>query len=219
LLYQQVMSNSDNHPLFESLESRTLFAVSPTVQADLDQIALDRQTLANDRATMIATLNADRLAIRNDRLTSAVGDPALIQKLKDDKAAYLAKTQQDRTNLFTTLKADRDLIAADLLTIRADAGNIPAVAADRLKLFSDRAKMVADVQAYRATLVQDRSALHTTLFDDLAAIAASKASPNLATDQAKLVSDTQFFRQTLINDTNKLIADRVKLGQDIRAGL
>src|SRR3954471_4375435 len=98
------MSNTKNDTVLESLESRTLFAVSATVQADLDQIAVDRQTLANDRATMIATLQADRLAIRNDHLTSAVGDPALIQKLKDDKAAYLAKTQQDRANLQTTLK-------------------------------------------------------------------------------------------------------------------
>src|SRR4051794_37224195 len=99
------MSNKMNHAVLETLENRTLFAVSPTVPPEPDQVAVDRQTLANDRATMIATLNADRLAIRNDRLTSVVGDPTLIQKLRDDKAAYLAKTQQDRVNLQTTLKA------------------------------------------------------------------------------------------------------------------
>jgi len=204
--------------MFEALESRTLFSITPTVQADLDAITADRNKIATDRTAMITTLRNDRLAIVNDRRTSTQGDPALIAKLKDDRAAFLAKTRQDRLNLQTTLTADRATIQADALRIRADAGNIAAVAADKLTLLSDRSQMVSHVQTFLATVVEDRSGLRQTLLDDKAAIAASKASPNLASDLAKLGSDRALYSQVLQDDANTLLADRVKLAQDIRSG-
>jgi hypothetical protein len=212
---EQFMSDT----LFEDLESRMLFSVTPTVQADLDAITADKNKITSDRAAMLVTLRDDRAAILTDRRMSTQGDPTLIQKLKDDKAAYLDKTRQDRANLLTTLQSDRATILADTLKIRADAGNIPAVAADRLTLESDRSNMISHFQTFLAIQVQDKAGLRQTLFDDLSAIAASKGSPNLAADRAKLSSDNALYTQVLIDDRTQLLADVVKLRTDIRAGV
>jgi hypothetical protein len=200
----------------EILEQRTLFTVSPTVQADLGAIAAQQQQFNTDRAAGLTQIASDRAAVVNDRLNAARGDPALIQKLKSDVQFFTDKFKQDAINLHAMLATDRQQILADTLQLRADHGNLAATAADHLRIISDFTKVRSDVQAFASTHVADLASRRTTMLQDLSDIAQSRVSPTLVADQQKLSSNVLTLQQTLKNDAVALQGDRAKLVTDIR---
>lgn len=132
-------------PLFESLESRTLFSatlphklLTPTQLADQQAIAAAQLTLATDRATRLSTLRADRLAI-----------PA-------------------------TRNADNATIAADLAQQRLDRGNPSQEEADILQTKADRSKLLVDVHAAVLTQISDNRTTNAQIRTDLKAVSAAR---------------------------------------------
>src|SRR5438552_623046 len=103
----------------EDLESRRLFAVSATILADLDQVALDRQQLMADAINGHAQLVADHRAIAIDLATAGRGNPALFTQLHNDVAGFADKIRADHANLVAALVADRATIRVDIIEIHA----------------------------------------------------------------------------------------------------
>jgi hypothetical protein len=206
----------------ECLESRTLFAgvPSPTIQADLNQIALDQHQLATDAASGRPVVAADHRQLALDTAAARRGDPTLVAQLRSDQIGFAQKLHADSASLAASLAADRAAIAGDGVQIRLDRGNVEALAADRLKLSTDVAKLHTDAAAGTAVIVNDRTAQHAAVGHDLELLLASRAAanPTLAADRAKLATDSANLTQTLLSDRQKLVEDRLKLVDDLRAG-
>jgi hypothetical protein len=208
--------------VLECLESRTLFAgvPSPTIQADLNQIALDQHQMAIDAAAGRPALVADHRQLALDIAAARRGDPALVAQLRSDQVGFAEKIHADNASLAASLAADRAAIAGDGVQIRLDRGNVDALAADRLKLSTDVAKLHSDAAAGTVAIVNDHTAQHAAVGHDLELLLASRASasPTLAADRAKLATDSASLTQTLLSDREKLVEDRLKLVNDLRAG-
>src|SRR5438477_451831 len=137
---------SGNPIALESLESRTLFAAtpSPTVQADLAQVQADVQQIKTDRANGLALIQSDRVAIRTAVVTSRANVIILQAKLRSDVLAFAQQFKADHVTLLTTLQADLGTLKTDFVQLRVDRGNATLVAADLAKIAADRAKIFED---------------------------------------------------------------------------
>jgi hypothetical protein len=204
----------------EALEHRVLFAValSPTVQADRTALQADVAQLRNDRLAGFGVLAQDRATVGQNRHLRVAPDPALVAKLSADKTALRDQAKQQRLDLASVLLADAVVVRTDLIQVRADRGNIAAVAADLTKLNNDRGKATNDLVAGRASALDSQTTARTTLIQDREAIQNSRgfSASTLTSALSTFATDRAHMEQTLASDLEKITADRAKLFSDVR---
>jgi len=205
--------------LIENLETRQLFAVSATIQADLAKIAADRTQIINDRAAAIAQLKLDAAQYAADRLTRLNSVAGLRVQLKNDIATKRAVLIQDTKTFVANFQAAAALVKADSLQVRADRNDPTARAADLQKLATDTDALIA-AKLNNAQVKQDLADLKAVIAADRAGIITviKTQTPTEVSDLQKIAADRSAMISTLAADTALLKADLLKLRADKIAG-
>ncbi len=204
-------------PLVEELESRVLFAASPS-----PAVATDRQALASatdrarqDKAAAKTSLAADRAAIREAQLAQRADVAAAIAAFKTESSRCRTLLADDRAQQRTLLKSDQQAIAADQKAARsADATEAAAAAA---RLVQDQQKLEEDTQASAAKVAADTALCNANLAARKAAVeTARRESAGLAEAKLKLINDAAQWKATFSADAQNVRSARVTLAKDIR---
>jgi hypothetical protein len=215
----------------ESLESRTLMSVSslhsvfnPTILADRLEVRADLLTFRSDFLSADATLLSERIAIKNDNVKAATTVTPLLKKLHTDLTTMRTQLLEDRLTEKANVLKDESTIALDLLQLVKDHGNASAVAADKVKLKTDRITAQNDMIAGLNSRIATRQSAHDLLVADGAAIlAAANTDPNasaqLRTDLTTWVNTADAKLNTMETDLTNLAAARTKLSNDLTASL
>jgi hypothetical protein len=214
----------------ESLESRRLMSASlgglfnPTVAEDRLVVQADLLKFRYDALAAEVTLFADRTALKGDDVKAATTVTPLIKKLYTDATAMRTTLLEDRLAERANVLKDESVIVLDLRQILIDRGNSTAVAADRVKLKTDRITAQNDMIAGINSRLATRQAAHDELVSDGAAILAaastdSNASAQLKTDLTTWVNDFDAKLGTMETDLINLGNARTKLSADLTASL
>lgn len=211
-----------NAAVMQSLEPRTLLsghgfsllALDPTVQADLDKIKADTQTLKADGKSAKTLLNADRAQIQTDSVNDA-GVTAAKAQLQSDQDARAAAVKSWQTQIQTATADDRTAIQADLQKLLSDLGDPAARKVDLDKLKADRLALKDDIQPIQAAMRTDLDTRTATIQSDRDAVnAAIDNSATLKADRDKLTADQKTADDTLAADRTALKDDYVQLAKD-----
>jgi hypothetical protein len=190
--------------------------VNPNLAADRQQLVIDMQKYNTDLKNGLQTLASDRAKIVADR-------KAIDFAGATEKAQLLADTK----SMITALKADSEasksvrdqwqpIIQQDLAAIIADAGDSTQLALDKAQLDTDRASFTTAMAPYEAQTQTDIAHWTQVLSDDRAAVDAARqaAVDQVSADEQKLRNDSNSLNTLLNADRAKILADMQKIKKD-----
>jgi hypothetical protein len=201
--------------IFESLESRTFFSLTPAqaVAADQAKIAADKLQLTQDRSGYSSAVNDDRKQLTAD-ISNALTTAG--NQIKADATLEKQTIQTVLQNGNATLASDRATINADKKTAIADRGNATAEAAALSKLKSDESILTSDSASLKATIANDRTTFNARLKTDTANlnIVGRNGDTAIDADRAQLTTDIKSAANAIGTDTRTLAQDEVQLAKD-----
>jgi hypothetical protein len=188
---------------------KQIAAVRAKIQADIAKLRADHAECAQ----LIA---ADRAALQSARAVLEAQLSPLRQKLADDQANCAATLHADQVALHQAYAAGQATIVADLAAVQA-AG------ADSALRHAALEKLAADQHALQQALAPLTETLHHDSAECAALLAADRKAiedvmhNDTAVQQAhdKLLADTRSCLQRLAADRHQLIADMLKLRDDL----
>ena len=210
-------------PVFESLESRRLLSgtinPSPIITADLEAIKADIVKLNADRKQVATTLAGDRDAVKAAQRATDQAVAPLRAALAADMKKWRGVAQADMEAIKAVQKTWQPILMADRKAIWADQRDPVKLAADRIKLADDQAKMQAELAPLQGKLRKDNADAKTALDADRLALQKAIEANKSAIDAArkKFEADIAAGKKTIDADLAQLKADRLKLEQDRKA--
>jgi len=226
-----------NRPLFDRLESRTLFSGTPlpayggalwlpplptnasaTVTADYNAAVAARTQVQTDQATLKTDITNLQAAIAASKTTNATQLATLQAQLQADEAAEKAGLATDVAAIKLVYTNDLPAIQLDLKNIATDikTKNTAQLTIDKAQLATDQTKLKTDLAAPLAQYQADDTKFDAVEDTDEKAIhdliygdaGVIAAQTQLTADQAVYTADLKTF-----------IADRTQLLSDIKNGV